>query len=216
MKFPSSPPVPTWPLVGLSLVLGAASLSATGSSGSSGSPGKSGQSSGSGKPKPEGPPNPGQGNNGNNGNNGHWNCSHDDDDRPKPGCSHKCTEVDYKPCKNRNNGWGNGDQDAPGNSGDHNNAENGPGSAPGNGNGKPGNPGDCDKDEKTRQELAQIECKALDEKPTAGNDKPVSATKNQNTQSVAANSTPAAVPTGVVNSSSVTTQPVSAVARRVK
>lgn len=29
------------------------------------------------------------------------------------------------PVTHGNNGWGNGDQDAPGNSGDHNNAENG-------------------------------------------------------------------------------------------
>jgi hypothetical protein len=52
---------------------------------------------------------------------------------PTPGNSHKTTRVDFdKP----NNGWGNGDQDAPGNSGGNNNAENGPGNTP-----PPGNPG---------------------------------------------------------------------------
>jgi len=40
---------------------------------------------------------------------------------PKPGNSHKTTRVDFK---NQNNGWGNGDQEPPGNSGDNNNAEN--------------------------------------------------------------------------------------------
>lgn len=55
---------------------------------------------------------------------------HDKD--PKPGNSHKCTRVDFD---HDNNGWGNGDQDAPGHSGDHNNAENG------SGNNNPGNPG---------------------------------------------------------------------------
>ena len=50
---------------------------------------------------------------------------------PIPGNSHKVTRVDF----HDNNGWGNGDQDAPGNSGPHNNAENGPGDPP------PGNPG---------------------------------------------------------------------------
>ena len=34
-----------------------------------------------------------------------------------------------------NNGWGNGDQTAPGNSGSNNNAENGSGNSNGNGNG---------------------------------------------------------------------------------
>lgn len=52
---------------------------------------------------------------------------------PSPGNSHKTTRVDFdKP----NNGWGNGDQDAPGNSGGNNNAENGPRTTP-----PPGNPG---------------------------------------------------------------------------
>ena len=47
-------------------------------------------------------------------------------DAPKPGGSKKTTSVDF----GDNNGWGNGDQDAPGNSGNNNNAENGPGSPP--------------------------------------------------------------------------------------
>lgn len=38
-----------------------------------------------------------------------------------PGNSKKTTPVDFK---GKNNGWGNGDQDPPGNSGDNNNAEN--------------------------------------------------------------------------------------------
>lgn len=50
---------------------------------------------------------------------------------PIPGNSHKITRVDF----HDNNGWGNGDQNAPGNSGPHNNAENGPRTPP------PGNPG---------------------------------------------------------------------------
>jgi hypothetical protein len=61
---------------------------------------------------------------------------------PTPGNSQKCTRVDFD---HDNNGWGNGDQDAPGNSGDHNNAENGPGGNPGNNN--PGNPVGPDKEE---------------------------------------------------------------------
>ena len=51
---------------------------------------------------------------------------------PAPGKSCKTTRVDF----HDNNGWGNGDQNPPGNSGDHNNAENGPGNTP-----PPGNPG---------------------------------------------------------------------------
>jgi hypothetical protein len=65
---------------------------------------------------------------------------------PTPGNSQKCTRVDFD---HDNNGWGNGDQDAPGNSGPHNNAENGPsGDYPGNsGNGgNSGNPGGPCKD----------------------------------------------------------------------
>jgi hypothetical protein len=38
-----------------------------------------------------------------------------------PGQPPKTTPVDFK---GKNNGWGNGDQDPPGNSGDNNNAEN--------------------------------------------------------------------------------------------
>lgn len=40
---------------------------------------------------------------------------------PVPGNSKKTTPVDFD---GKNNGWGNGDQDPPGNSGDNNNAEN--------------------------------------------------------------------------------------------
>jgi len=49
-----------------------------------------------------------------------------------PECKRGCDPEPPKPPKppkdhpKGNNGWGNGDQDAPGNSGDHNNAENGP------------------------------------------------------------------------------------------
>lgn len=101
---------------------------------------------------------------------------------PCPGNSQKCTRVDFD---HDNNGWGNGDQDSPGNSGDHNNAENGPGgSKPGNpdggppkdvsgnngfGNGDqtpPGNSEDHnnaenDKDQATQIELQRIESEAL-------------------------------------------------------
>jgi hypothetical protein len=44
---------------------------------------------------------------------------------PFPSQSHKTTAVDFK-----NNGWCNGDHDAPGNSGTNDNAENGPGDRP--------------------------------------------------------------------------------------
>ena len=72
---------------------------------------------------------------------------------PKPGNSKKVTPVDF----HENNGWGNGDQDAPGNSGDHNNAENGPNSSPGNGNGKPAT---GETDDVTQQELERIEAES--------------------------------------------------------
>ena len=103
------------------------------------------------------------------------------DKDPTPGNSRKCTSVDFD---HDNNGWGNGDQDAPGNSGDHNNAENNSGNdnpnnpngpckdASGNngfGNGDqrpPGNSGDNNnaenaKDAATQKELQRIEAEAL-------------------------------------------------------
>lgn len=74
---------------------------------------------------------------------------------PTPGNSKKVTAVDF----HDNNGWGNGDQDAPGNSSDHNNAENGPRSSPGNENGKPAK---GETDDVTQQELDRIEREALE------------------------------------------------------
>jgi hypothetical protein len=98
--------------------------------------------------------------------------------KPCPGNSQKCTRVDFD---HDNNGWGNGDQDAPGNSGDHNNAENGPGNSNPGGPGKdatanngwgngdqtpPGNSGDNNnaenaKEAATQRELQRLEAEAL-------------------------------------------------------
>lgn len=47
----------------------------------------------------------------------------DPTDPTDPGCTGVCGGPD-DPSRHRNNGWGNGDQDAPGNSLNHNNAEN--------------------------------------------------------------------------------------------
>lgn len=91
------------------------------------------------------------------------------DQVPVPGNSKKCTRVDFD---HDNNGWGNGDQDAPGNSGDHNQAENGPGNAPGNGNGNHGgsnksadaqdeNLAPEETDDETQRELHRLELEAL-------------------------------------------------------
>ncbi len=83
---------------------------------------------------------------------------------PCPGKSQKCTRVDF----NDNNGWGNGDQNAPGNSGGNNNAENGPrdtrpgnsGGNNGSGNGNNSNAASL-QDQATQLELQRIESEAL-------------------------------------------------------
>ncbi len=97
---------------------------------------------------------------------------------PAPGKSQKCTRVDFD---HNNNGWGNGDQDAPGNSGNHNNAENGSGNSNPGGPGKneaanngwgngdqkpPGNSGNNNnaenaKEAATQKELQRLEAEAL-------------------------------------------------------
>jgi hypothetical protein len=101
-------------------------------------------------------------------------------DCPKPGNSQNCTRVDFD---KDNNGWGNGDQDAPGKSGDRNNAENGPRSAPGNGNGNSGGNGNgngnacntpevqqpvaSEPDTVTQQKLESIERAAVEQQAQA-------------------------------------------------
>ena len=98
---------------------------------------------------------------------------------PKPGKSDKCTRVDFD---HDNNGWGNGDQNAPGNSGDHNNAENGPKSAPGSGkvgtntqsNGLVAN----QSDDATQKELERIEREAASKNPEPSANSSVKAVAN--------------------------------------
>jgi hypothetical protein len=92
-----------FPLIGTSIALCATPAHATGASNNS---------------SPDKNPTPGNS----------QNCDNPSSDNgPKPGNSKKCTRVDFD---HPNNGWGNGDQDPPGNSGDNNNAENGQGNTP--------------------------------------------------------------------------------------
>ncbi len=102
---------------------------------------------------------------------------------PEPGCSKKCTGVDFD---HANNGWGNGDQEAPGNSGDHNNAENGPGSAPGNGNGNGNNPNQTSTDDAVQKESLRIEAAALAAKEKAAQESAAAAAAASKAQAAAA------------------------------
>ncbi len=72
---------------------------------------------------------------------------------PTPGNSQKCTRVDFD---HDNNGWGNGDQDAPGNSGWGNGDQTPPGNS-----GDNNNNAENAKEAATQKELQRIEAEAL-------------------------------------------------------
>ena len=129
---------------------------------------------------------------------------------PSPGNSKKTTRVDFD---HDNNGWGNGDQDAPGNSGGNNNAENGPdGSKPGNngiGNGDqnpPGNSGGNNNAENAIDQATQIELQRIESEALA---KIV-------LQNEATKATKAAIPASTPANPSTTSVASNTVARRAK